>query len=130
MWLVCKSVHMICTRCDLSLILIISHLLVKQYIDIGARVECKLEPNDDKWFAGTVLQRDTNWSRSPLETPPYLIRFDYGVSIAYCLHMLVLYELPFLMCYICFISKYKLEGTSFLWTTRSYQGIQQESKGR
>jgi hypothetical protein len=67
-----------CTH--MSLIFIISHLFV-EYIDIGARVECKLEPNDDKWFAGTVLQRDTDWSRSPLETPPYLIRFDYGVSV-------------------------------------------------
>lgn len=68
-----------CTKCDLSsqLYLIFS----SNNIDIGARVECKLEPNDDKWFAGTVLQRDTNWSRSPLETPPYLIRFDYGVSV-------------------------------------------------
>ena len=78
---------------------IISHLFVKQYIDIGARVECKLEPNDDKWFAGTVLQRDTNWSRSPLETPPYLIRFDYGVSVC-CLMCLIyvgfLYDLHFL----------------------------------
>jgi len=77
----------------MSLIFIISHLFVKQYIDIGARVECKLEPNDDKWFAGTVLQRDTNWSRSPLETPPYLIRFDYGVSVILS-YMLVSYELP------------------------------------
>ena len=62
-------------------------------------MECKLEPNDDKWFAGTILQRDTNWSRSPLETPPYLIRFDYGVSDT--VNMLVLYELPFLMYYLC-----------------------------
>ena len=47
---------------------------------VGARVECKLEADDDTWFAGTVLQREVDWSYSPLETPPYLIRFDYGVS--------------------------------------------------
>ena len=70
----------------MSLIFIISHLFV-EYIDIGARVECKLAPNDDKWFAGTVLQRDTNWSRSPLETPPYRIRFDYGVSVILSLYV-------------------------------------------
>ena len=45
---------------------------------IGARVECKLEADGTKWFPGTVLQSHEDWYRSPIDTPPYFIRFDYG----------------------------------------------------
>jgi hypothetical protein len=45
---------------------------------IGARVECKLEADGTRWFPGTVLQSHEGWHRSPIDTPPYFIRFDYG----------------------------------------------------
>jgi len=45
---------------------------------IGARVECKLEADGTRWFPGTVLQSHEDWHRSPIDTPPYFIRFDYG----------------------------------------------------
>ena len=45
---------------------------------IGARVECKLEADGTRWFPGTVLQSHEDWHRSPIDTPPYFVRFDYG----------------------------------------------------
>ena len=53
--------------------------------NIGCRVECQLAENhetpnntDPRWFPGTILQCHPDWSDSPIDTPPYFIRFDYG----------------------------------------------------
>lgn len=50
---------------------------------IGCRVECQLAEGFEisetaKWFPGTIIQAHTNWAASPLDTPPYYVRFDYG----------------------------------------------------
>jgi hypothetical protein len=50
---------------------------------IGCRVECQLAEGDEiseatKWFPGTIIQAHANWAASPLDTPPYFVRFDYG----------------------------------------------------
>ena len=46
--------------------------------NIGSRVECQLTEGDSKWFPGTIIQAHQNWAKSPLDSPPYFIRFDYG----------------------------------------------------
>ena len=51
--------------------------------NIGSRVECQLTEGEEitestKWFPGTIIQAHTNWAVSPIDTPPYFIRFDYG----------------------------------------------------
>ena len=51
--------------------------------NIGSRVECQLAEGDEisettKWFPGTIIQAHHNWHISPIDTPPYFVRFDYG----------------------------------------------------
>mmetsp|Transcript_24111 Transcript_24111/g.43433 ORF Transcript_24111/g.43433 Transcript_24111/m.43433 type:complete len:600 (-) Transcript_24111:720-2519(-) len=48
---------------------------MKATLNIGCRIECKIE---SKWFPGTIVQRHDDWVLSPIDTPPYFIRFDYG----------------------------------------------------
>lgn len=51
--------------------------------NIGCRVECQLAEGEEiseatKWFPGTIIQAHHNWAISPIDTPPYFVRFDYG----------------------------------------------------
>lgn len=51
--------------------------------NIGSRVECQLAEGEEiseatKWFPGTIIQAHHNWAISPIDTPPYFVRFDYG----------------------------------------------------
>jgi len=46
--------------------------------NIGCRVECQLNEGSDKWFPGTIIQAHPHWAKTPLDSAPYFIRFDYG----------------------------------------------------
>jgi hypothetical protein len=50
---------------------------------IGSRIECQLAEGAEvteatKWFPGTIIQAHVHWAKSPIDTPPYFVRFDYG----------------------------------------------------
>ncbi|KAL7524083.1 hypothetical protein ACHAXR_000426, partial [Thalassiosira sp. AJA248-18] len=67
-----------CLRSDTEFLRETDVPAMRTSLNIGCRVECQLEANNPKWFPGTIIQVHHDWAMSPIDTPPYYIRFDYG----------------------------------------------------
>ena len=66
-----------CHRTDLEFLRETDVPPMQATFNVGQRVECLLE-EDGTWFPGTVLQCNELWHKSPIDTPPYFVGFDYG----------------------------------------------------